>query len=238
MNKKFISAILAGALSISAMSISAFATAFTPSSGDTADLEKAGAKTYAIQAGFQAPAINVTIPSAVKAVLNPYKVKVELEDGVTSEDGITSPVYAIENHTTDFGIKVSATAWATGTADITVVPGGSTSVPAETSAKQVYAEVKASVKTATAPVSLDAPLVFQTSQDAAKAKNLLTLKAATDAKNPEVGYFQIGGSVSKVTWATTDKVTLNLILDLQPANATDASATVVGDGKNADGSDA
>lgn len=244
MNKKFISAILAGALSISAMSISAFATAFTPSSGDTADLEKAGAKTYAIQAGFQAPSISVTIPSAVKAVLNPYGVKVELEDGFTGVGGITSPVYTISNNTTDFGIIVKATATATlpsGTT-ITDVATDDTSLADDTDHK-VYAQVKASVKTDTAPAKLGDGIFFLKEADTAKARELLILTKATEAQGkvtPVEGYFQIDGEVSgKPTkaWSATDKVTLNLILDIEPASAETgkpAETTKIGSGKSVD----
>lgn len=242
MNKKFISAILAGAMVVSTMGVVASAAdAYTPATQENAELEKAGSKSYAIAAQMQAPALNVTLPTAVKAVLNPYGIQVEIEEvGKTGTDGVTSPVYTIANNTTDFGVIVKATASA-------AVPKGSNAKISEASGlttdteNKVYAEVKAAIALANANdmKSTGTPIVFKDSAATgykAEAKELLVLTKAAAANTPEKGYFQISGELSgapETAFTVNDKVNYTLVLDIEPASAETgkpAATTKVGTG--------
>lgn len=238
MNKKFISAIMAGACALSCMSISAFADdAFVPVVPED-EMEQAGQKTYEMTVGFEAPAINVTLPTTMTAVLNPYGVQIELEDiGKTSKDGVTSPVYTIANNTTDFGIIVKATAKGTdGTGDDKAEIASSGSLGNDTGNK-VYATVKASINKEIACADTSTKIVFKTS--GATAQQLLVLTKASKPEKkvvPVEGYFQIGGEISgKPTkaWNAVSSVKLDLILDIEAASADDggaAATTAIGTG--------
>lgn len=224
MNKKIVSSILAGACALSCMSLSAFAEdAFVPVVGDT-EIEQTGSTSYSFSVGFQAPAINVTLPSEIKAVLNPYGIQVEIEDvGKASTDGVTSPVYTIANNTLDFGIVVKATAKAdVGTGD-NVATLATSAVSTGDTGNKVYATVKASVNKETACADTTAPIIFKASNTTAQELLILTKATKPDRKViPAEGYFQIGGSISDTPTKKWDKITpikLDLILDIEAASA-------------------
>ena len=226
MNKKFLSAILAGACALSCMSFAAFAQGeeeeaegATVVTEDPAELEKAGSKSYSISAGFTAPALNVTIPSQIKAVLNPYGVTVEVDDGVKSGiDGVTSPIYEIVNNTKDFGIAVKATATAKGTTGITIYETGDAPTW-ETETKKI---VKATVKAGATADAVADVITFQdaakiTSTNKATVGDLIEEIAKAEGDEGTKAYIQIGGNITQAAdWTTTDKVTLTLVLDIQP----------------------
>ena len=102
--RKVISAILAGACAISALSFSA-----TAATGTEKTLSAAGATTFKISAAPVTPKISVSIPSAVSAVINPYGTAVSDTKGSYGADGVTSPIYKIRNFTTDSAVAVKAT---------------------------------------------------------------------------------------------------------------------------------
>ena len=102
--RKVISAILAGACALSAMSFSATAA----TAGDKT-LTAAGATTFKISGTVVTPTISVSIPSTVSAVINPYGTAVSDKNGSYGADGVTSPVYKIRNFTTDSAVAVRAT---------------------------------------------------------------------------------------------------------------------------------
>lgn len=102
MNKKVISSVLAGAMALSTMGISAFAADKT--------IKAAGATTYKVSATLAAPEINVTLPGTVAAVVNPYGVSFEMKGQTYGAQGVTSPTYTIVNNTTASAVSVTATA--------------------------------------------------------------------------------------------------------------------------------
>ena len=103
MNKKIISAILAGACAVSAMS-------FSVSAANTNKTQTSiGQVKLSASASVASPILNVSVPSNIAAVVNPYGVKVTTRDGVY-DAGVSSPVYTIINQTESSGIAVTATA--------------------------------------------------------------------------------------------------------------------------------
>lgn len=102
MNKKVISAIMAGAVALSTMGTSVFAADKV--------VKTAGATTYKVSATLAAPEINVTLPGAVSAVVNPYGVNFEMKGVAYGSQGVTSPLYTILNNTTASAVSVVATA--------------------------------------------------------------------------------------------------------------------------------
>lgn len=103
MNKKVISSVLAGAIALSTMGVSAFAA------GDK-QIKSAGATTYKVSATLAAPEINVTLPGTVAAVVNPYGVSFEMKGQTYGAQGVTSGLYTIKNNTTASAVSVVATA--------------------------------------------------------------------------------------------------------------------------------
>lgn len=237
MNKKFISAIMAGAMAISALGVSVSAAdAFAPNKQENADYGTR-AQSYKISAAVTVPEMKVTLPSAVNAVINPYGVSVKINDeAVVATNGIVSPIYTITNNSTDLGIQVTATTSATATTGITMVttePGASstdsTAFKATGDTKEAFAQVKVGVGTATALAAPSTPATFGTVAEGATAptNKLFHLKKAASATAAEKGYFQIQGEITRfdksdkeVAWTSSDKVNLVLVLDITPSNAT------------------
>ena len=103
MNKKVISSVLAGVMALSTLGTSVFAA--------TTDkqIKTAGATTYKVAATLAAPEINVTIPGAVSAVVNPYGVSFEMKGVQYGAQGVTSGLYTIKNNTTASAVSVNVT---------------------------------------------------------------------------------------------------------------------------------
>ncbi|MBD5140487.1 MAG: hypothetical protein HDT25_03600 [Ruminococcus sp.] len=277
MNKKLISSVLAGAIALSTLSVSAFAA--------TADkvVKTAGATTYKVTGTLAAPEINVTLPSAVGAVINPYGVSFEMKGQTYGAQGVTSPVYTIKNNTTASAVSVVATATiavpTTTDADKNKIPtikvtqteGDIATENAKTTGanKTIYAVVAGYAPTAAVTVDKvpgyvdpnDSTKVVKDTQlfavgDTAAVDGVtevkftdvtLSTKDAPITGTPEtlmvipkataavmdtdgttvktaakVGYgqFQMGGSVTdqkKTPWTSSDKLTINLVLDIGPA---------------------
>ena len=104
MNKKIISAVLAGACAVSAMSTSAFAATAATNKQVTAISQVKLSATAAVAS----PVLNVSVPTAVAAVINPYGVSVTTKDGNVYDKGVSSVVYTIINQTESSGIQVTA----------------------------------------------------------------------------------------------------------------------------------
>lgn len=230
MNKKFISAIMAGACALSCMSLSAFAAedAFVPVAADK-DVEKTGSTTYSFNVGFEAPAINVTLPTTLKAVLNPYGIQVEIEDvGKTGKDGVTSPVYTIANNTLDFGIIVKATPSADVGSGDNVATLSATAPTAGDTGNKVYATVKASIAKTAACEDTATKIIFKANNTTAQELLILTKATKPEKKViPAEGYFQIGGALSDTPAKSWDKITpvkMDLILDIEAASAESGGA--------------
>lgn len=102
--KKIISAILAGACAVSAMSIAASAAGTTVSqkaATSGTDIKLTASMVPVV------PVIDVTVPSSISAVLNPYGIPVTDKNGTQyAADGVTSPLYTIINKTTTSAVTV------------------------------------------------------------------------------------------------------------------------------------
>lgn len=238
MNKKFISAIMAGAMAISALGVSASA-AITANKQENADYGTK-AQSYKIAAAVTVPEMKVTLPSTVSAVINPYGVSVKInEEAVAAKNGIVSPIYTITNNSTDLGIQVTATTSATATTGITMVttkPDAATATgafKATGDTKEAYAEVVVGMASDSSLSAPSTPATFGTVAEGAEAPStkLFHLKAAASATAPEKGHFQIQGEITRYEsddtteykWDSKDKVNLVLVLDITPANVTSSA---------------
>ena len=263
MNKKVISSVLAGAIALSTLGVSAFAA--------TADktIKTAGATTYKVTGTLAAPEINVTLPSAVAAVVNPYGVSFEMKGQTYGAQGVTSPLYTIKNNTTASAVSVVATATiavpTTTDSDKNKIPtikvtANEADIATENAkttgaVKTIYAVVKGAAPTAAVEVGKEKDLIlFPTGEQEAQAgavevpftdvtlstkdapitgtpTTLMIIPKATAevkdndgnvTKAAKVGYgqFQMGGSVTdqkKTAWTSSDKLTINLVLDIGPS---------------------
>lgn len=227
-SKKIMSAIMAGACALSMTSIAAFAA------DPTVQVKEAGEKVYEVNAGFTAPVIDVTLPTEIKAVINPYGIEIEVETGInTNTDGIASPEYEIKNNSTTFGIKVGAKLSAKGTG-ITVVDAPSKIPTKLDSEKTAFAFLNTTTTGAGdyANDEYDATdktqLAF-TEDKPERATIVMTLdkKGGTDSAD---GWFQIQGKVTdpeivEKKYAATDKLALNIIFDVNPFNPDGSSSS-------------
>ena len=203
--KKIFAAALAGLCAVSAMGVSAFAA------DNETTVEAAGEKAYKITAGFVAPTMDVTVPTEIKGVINPYKIKIEL-DGVEAEaEGVASPKYTITNNSEDVGVKVNATYSADGLDGI---------VETEAAAKDPTKNTK-NKKLAYVTLNTDQladPLVMST-KETTTTDPILALTENGGAA--DAGEMWIGGAVPEnpaEKWTANDKLTINVVLDLVPYN--------------------
>lgn len=214
MSKKILSAVLASATILSTLSVSAFAEDPTKVTGSA--VSAAGATTYKVEAGFQAPTIDVKVPSTYNAVINPYGVPVMIGTTVYGAGGIASPSYEIENLSADVGIKVNVNASAT-TRTLTIVDAASK--VEENKDKFAFITINADNDDgqATGYTAVDAKTETIGEEEWATSKTMLKLSKKDDA-TPK-GYLWFAGSVPEEpeeAWTTTDKVNINLVLDIKP----------------------
>ena len=209
--KKIFAAALAGLCAVSAMGVSAFAA------DNETTVEAAGEKAYKITAGFVAPTMDVTVPTEIKGVINPYKIKIEL-DGVEAEaEGVASPRYAIKNNSADVGVKVNATYSADGLDGIVATEAAATTGNTK-GQKLAYVTLNAALGT---DAAAETTKVMSATEET--ANEILKLDAA-GGTNPS-GEIWLGGAVIETPaekWTTKDKLTINVVLDLVPFN--DAAA--------------
>ena len=201
---KIFAAAMAGLCAVSTMGVSAFAA------DDT--IEAAGEKAYKITAGFEAPTMDVTVPSEIAAIINPYMIEVKFNDTLKYEaEGVASPKYTITNNSGDVGVKVNATYSADGLDGI---------VETEAAAKDPTKNTK-NKKLAYVILNTDQladPLVMSTKETTTTDPILtLTEKGGT----ADAGEMWIGGAVPEnpaEKWTANDKLTINVVLDLVPYN--------------------
>ena len=233
MNKKILSSILAGVMTVSTLSIAASADA-----PDVAKLDESK-KSYEVEAGMNAPTITASIPTEIGAFINPYKAIVTDDDyGSSFASGIASPTYYIENGMDD---KLA----------VTVTPSIASSKTVEISEKPLKSNltektVFAYLNTTTLTDGTNA-LFRNTHYDANDASqavfkeegeataNIMIIGDKADTGNTK-GYFRIEGECTEKpedAWADTDTVNLSLVLDLAPSagevkDATLTALTVTG----------
>jgi len=198
---------------------------------NTENFESSGEKAYKISAAFQAPTLKVTVPTAMNAVLNPYKIVITTETGDTGTDGVTSPEYTISNNDTTFGIKVAAKATASGLDKIVASADDVNVTDASgNQLKNAYIVLRAT------PVDdgngkgdysdvdntdLDKASELVFAEEMETAVKLMQLTKAVDASTPTKGFVQIGGEIPTEPtekWATSDKLALNVVFDINPYN--------------------
>lgn len=223
--KKIFAAALAGLCAVSAMGVSAFAA------DDTTKIEAAGEKAYKITAGFQAPTMDVTVPTEIKGVINPYKIAIKLDGKDTEAEGIASPRYAITNNSEEVGVKVNATYSADGLDGIVASEDDATD-PAKNTKGQKLAYVTLNAALGTDAAAETTKVMSATE---ATANEILKLDVK-DGADGDSGEIWIGGAVIETPaekWTTKDKLTINVVLDLVPFN-TGATTTPGGGGFTAD----
>lgn len=228
--RKILAAAMAGLCAVSTMGVSSFATVVDEK------IETSGAKSYKVSAGFQAPTIDVTVPESVLGVINPYKINVEIEGETFEAEGVASPKYTITNNSTEVGINVKATFSAEGL-DGLVDAADKATDPTKNTDKKKYAYVTLNATT---------PMEIETAAGTVAAGDDNQLVFSADAANPEKtdvlmkldvkgtdgsGEFWIGGDVIEEPaekWTTSDKLSINVVLDINPFNtgATGGSSTV------------
>ena len=182
-------------------------------------------KVFEVQAEFNLPALDITFPTSVCAVINPYRLNVE-QDGVTwGNSGITSPEYEIVNNSPDIGIEINTKLFAIGSSvvDIVSVDEATGSAPLfrndGTENKQVFAYlnttlIKGIYANSEYIVGDSAQLAFSESIPEKYVK-LMRIEPMS------AGFFRIQGSVVEepaVKWSTGDSVTFNIIFDITPYN--------------------
>lgn len=222
-SKKIISAIMAGACALSMTSIAAFAA--DPA---TTDIDAAGEKTYDVEAGYTAPVIDVTVPTAIKAVINPYQIAIEVETGVnTNTTGIASPEYSIKNNSTTFGIKVGAklTAKGTGIAVVDAPEKIPTKIDSEKTAFAFLNTATAAGGYANADyvAAEDGKTQLKFTEDVPDRATVIMTLDKDGGTDPNEGFFQVQGKVTdpevvEKKYATTDKLALSIVFDINPFN--------------------
>lgn len=229
MNKKFTSAVLAGAMAISALSVSAFAAETTQ------NVKAGGETTLKATAGFAPVAIDVVLPSSITAAINPYKIDYKFDNTAAGTAGVISPVYEIENKTADYGVKVAAKVWASlekgSKVSIATVDKETKAAPVfkndNTEDKQVFAYLNTTVA--------DDKKFANDTYDAADETQVLFTEDQPDnavklmeiGKGGKKGYFQIQGDCveePEEKWTAADTVDLNIIFDINPFNEDSSSS--------------
>ena len=105
MKKKIISAILAGACAVSAMGLSVSAA-----TAGNKNVTSQGEVKLSATGSLLSVTINVSVPSAIAAFINPFGVEIENPNGANyTTAGVQSIPYQIINQTTSNKIKVEAT---------------------------------------------------------------------------------------------------------------------------------
>ena len=211
MNKKIISGILAGALSLSAMGMNVFATA-QPTS-----------HTYAVSALVEMPTLTVTLPANVEVAINPFgltkkynesTVDAEKTNGIKTQ--ILSPTYEITNGS-EVGVNVSITVTGTVKGDVKLAESGTF---ADSKKKDVFMYIKggADADTAGGAYAEDTDIAITTKE---QTKILMDI-AAKDTADKKA-YLKVNGALNTAAedeWTEKDGVSLKLIIKVTPKVAT------------------
>lgn len=226
MNKKVISSVLAGAMAVSTLGVSAFAAV------PAAEALTSSSKSYAIDAGMNAPEITASIPTELKAVINPYKAIVkDTIYGDSFASGVASPTYQIVNGMTD---QLAVTVTPTITAGAVAVSEKPID-QSKTTDKTVFAYLNTTTlvagttplfKNTTYKADDKSQAVFKEEGEATANIMIINGSASTNKS----GYFRVEGECTEkpeMAWTSKDKVKMSLVLDLAPSagEAKDVSLT-------------
>lgn len=208
-----------GALALAAV-ITVSAASFTVS----AEEENSNAQTFEITAEFTLPAIDVTFPTSIEAVLNPYHLSTANDGWATGCSGVASPEYEITNNSGEIGINVSARLSAVGSSGVQIVTvDGAGNAPEfrndGTEQKQVFAFLntttfKGLYANSDYTPNDSAQLAF-TETAPEKAVRLMQIDTLSS------GYFKIQGDVVEspaAGWNSGDSVTFSIVFDVSPYN--------------------
>lgn len=229
--KKIVSAILAGACALSAMSfaVSAVDTALPKMGTQGTATEAAQKMTYSINAMVQYPDLDVIIPSAgtVGAVLNPFGL--QFTASTTYLPDIYSPQYEVTNNS-PVGVVVNATVSGSPKGNAKLVEAIAADSVANdicmfvygvapvTNSGAIAAKTAAITEKPAATANTDAAYV--TTKEQTVKLLTLTAKGATPTDTSK-GAFAFDGKLNKAAtlknpWAATDGVTIKLVLDIAP----------------------
>ena len=218
----------------------------SPAAVSTKDIKTAGTTSYSVSALLAVPSINVTMPSVISAVINPYGTPISTRNGDYGADGVTSPVYTIRNKTQSNAVAVRAETYLTvpkdktGEPTITVcanpddvkkVKGKALSAyllafVSESSVKDEGSESKDLLEANNVEYARDTAIVFADATVNAENSNKGTLMVIPRAKYEDntlaayyYGHFRISGAVtdsSAANWNSSDKVTLVVVFNIAP----------------------
>ena len=234
--------ILAGVLSAATV-LSLSATAFAaPAAPDTTKaVTKPGETEYEAGVGMMGAELDVELPSAMKAFINPYGAEVAVEDGTSaakSKEGVVSWAYEVVNNTTDFGIMIDVKdGKATPAATVAIdAPGTAEAATTKTAALVLQAGATAAdattydaAKTASTQATDTDQGIFVFSTTAASKSKIAYAPAKTTA--PGKVYLGLTGAISKVDgsgedleWTEDDIITATYTLKINPSAKTQADA--------------
>lgn len=180
---------------------------------------------FEVTAEFALPAMDVTFPTSIVAVINPYHLNVEKDGWVTGVSGVTSPEYEIANNSSETGISVDAKLSAVGSSSVRIA-----SSPIfrndGTEEKQVFAFLNTTTEKG----------IYSNSKYTAGDKTQLVFTETAPDNFTELmrigtsssGFFRIQGEVVEepaVKWSTGDSVTFNIVFDVSPYNPKNGSDT-------------
>ncbi|MCH5348932.1 MAG: hypothetical protein J1E40_06380 [Oscillospiraceae bacterium] len=210
------------------------------------DINTAGSTSYNFTAIMAVPALNVSVPSNISVVINPYGVAVSNGKEDYGADGVTSPLYTIRNKTKTSAVSVDAELYLTvpkdKNGDPTIIVCKTPDEVKIKSEKALSAYMLASVSgSGVADQALEndnlieankvrftagKTLVFPDAtlyKDTSEKGTLMVIPKAeyedNALKSYYYGHFQVSGAVtdmSKTKWDSSDKVNFVVIFNVVP----------------------
>ncbi len=234
--------LMAGILAIvSVLSVSTVAQA----AQKTKTVKRQGEVEYDVEATRLKVAMNLIVPSKMKAALNPYGVDFDVDDAgdVSSNSGIVSAAYPLENLSTDCGLFVDAVAITTTTnknLNVTTgaltpgVKGANMAVKAATTEAGLagYSNVKKAATSATdqGNLPLDSTVPADKTKGIVKGQTSLQklayVPASADGETPSKVFIGFVGKLAGdsadtvINWTDNDSININLVLKITPAPKT------------------
>lgn len=235
--KKFLAGLLAA---VSALSLSAPAYA---ASSKTVNRQKE--ITYEVVAEMPDVVLKVSLPSQLKAALNPYGNEIQIDElnSIRTTNGIVSVAYPVHNLDTDYGVFVDATAitstssrsWSVSTTALSDGVKGANMCLRASDTEAGITTYSAAKKAATGfadqgNLPLDSTIPADRAKGTAKGQTSQTklayVPASADGTTPKVIYIGFAGKLSEdsaetpVNWTESDTINVNLILRITPGPKT------------------
>ena len=202
-----------------------------------------GSTNYNFTAIPVSPVINVSVPTSISVVINPYGVAVQTKSGSYDSDGVTSPVYTIRNNTQTNAISVDAEAYLTvpkdknsGEPAITVYDDPDKVESSSKKSLSAYLLACVSESAVADEDSESANLIEANGVQYEKGETLVFADATSDSGNSNkgmlmilpkadqllgyyYGHFKISGAVtemSKAGWSSSDTIRLTIVFNFMP----------------------